>query len=261
MIKENIRELYRFRELLWVWTFREIRARYKQSILGGTWAILQPFSLMLIFTVVFSYLAEIPSDGIPYPVFSYSALLPWTFFATSVSFSVNSLIGNMNLVTKIYFPREVLPFASIGAAFLDYLIASSIFMLLMLYYQVPVHPTLLYLPLLLLVQITLTAGVSLLVASIVVFFRDLRFVVPLGLQLWMYATPIVYPLSLVPERFQSIYMLNPMASLIDGYRRITLLGQAPQWEYLVIGMLITITLLCVAYIFFKKAESVFADII
>jgi lipopolysaccharide transport system permease protein len=261
MIIENIRELYKTRELLWVWTLREIRARYKQSILGGIWAILQPLSLMLIFTAVFSYLAEIPSDGIPYPVFSYSALLPWTFFATSVSFGVNSLIGNMNLVTKIYFPREVLPFASIGASFLDYLIASSIFLVLLLYYQVPFQSTLLYLPMLLIIQIILTAGISLLVASTVVFFRDMRFIVPLGLQLWMYMTPIVYPLSLVPERFRLIYMLNPMASLIDGYRRITLLGQAPQWDYLVLGAGLSIALLWVSYFFFKKAESVFADII
>ncbi len=258
---ETLKELYRYRELLWVWTVREIRIRYKQSLLGGAWAILQPLSLMLIFTAVFGYFVRVPSDGVPYPVFSYGALLPWTFFATSINFAVVSLINNMNLVTKIYFPREILPMASIGAALLDYVVAFALFLILMVVFQVPFHWTLLLLPLLLIIQIMLTIGVSLLGAAVTVSYRDLRFVVPLAMQVWMYLTPVVYPFSLVPERFRLIYMLNPMASLIDGYRQIALLGQVPRWEFTGIGAVMALALCSVGYLYFKRAEASFADII
>jgi lipopolysaccharide transport system permease protein len=261
MLLYHFRNLVHSRELLWVWTKREILVRYKQSILGSLWAVLQPLSTMLIFTVIFGYFVKVPSDGIPYPIFFYTAILPWTLFANSITFSVPSLINNMNLVTKVYFPREILPLANIGAALLDYLIASILFFALLLIYHIPFYRTLIYLPLLLTVQIILSIGIALLSASVVVFFRDIRFVVPLILQLWMYMTPIIYPLSQVPERFRNLYMLNPMASVIDGYRRITLLGQPPQWDYIVYSTIISIGLFISTFLYFKGAEDRFADVI
>ena len=213
---QALRTLYQYRGLLWMWTFREVKVRYKQSLLGGAWAVLQPLSLMLIFTAIFGYFVKVPTDGVPYPIFSYSALLPWTFLATSISFAVPSMLNNMNLVTKIYFPREILPMASIGAAFLDYAIAFVLFVILMLAYQIPLRATLLLLPLLLVIQIILTLGISLIASAVIVFYRDVRFVVPLALQLWMYLSPVIYPVSSVPENWQALYMLNPMATLIDS---------------------------------------------
>lgn len=257
----DLTKLYQYRELLWMWTIRDIRVRYKQSLLGIVWAILQPLSLMAVFTVVFSYLARVPTDGVPYPVFSYSALLPWTFFAASVGVGVPSVVANMQLVTKIYLPREIFPIASICASFVDFLVASSIFLVLMLFYQIPLHVTVLYVPLLLGVQVLLTLGVTLLAAAANVFYRDVRFIIPLGLQLWMYASPIIYPISMVPERLQPLYMLNPMASLIHSYRRSILLGQPPVWSNLLVCTVIAVLLAIAGYTSFKRVEGLFADII
>jgi lipopolysaccharide transport system permease protein len=260
MFIQNIQELYKFRNLLWVWSLREIRVRYKQSILGGIWAILQPLSSMLIFTFIFGVIVKVPTDGIPYPVFFYSALLPWTFFSSAISFAIPSLISNFNLVTKIYFPREILPIGSILAAFIDFIIASILYFILLFVYEVPIRVTILWLPVLIVLQILLTFGVSFLGASLIVSYRDIRFIIPLGLQLWMYLTPVVYPLSIVPDRFRFVYMLNPMAGIIDSYRRI-LLGMAPQREYLMIETVIIMILFALGYSFFKKKEASFADII
>lgn len=261
MFTENIQELIKFRGLLWVWSLREIRIRYKQSILGGIWAILQPLSYMVIFTVIFGFLVKVPTEGIPYPVFFYSALLPWTFFTSSISFAVPSLVNNFNLVTKIYFPREILPLGAIAAAFIDFIIASFMYLALLIIYQVPIRITILWLPVILLLQILLTLGVSLLGAALIVSYRDIRFIVPLGLQLWMYLTPVVYPLSTIPEQYRFFYMLNPMAWIIDSYRRIILLGQMPQWEYLALEVVIIVTLFVFGYFYFKRKEDAFADII
>jgi lipopolysaccharide transport system permease protein len=260
MLAQNIKELYRFRSLLWVWSLREIRIRYKQSVLGGIWAILQPFSSMLIFTVIFGVIVNVPTDGIPAPVFFYSALLPWTFFSSSISFAIPSLINNFNLVTKIYFPREILPIGSIIAAFIDFMIAFILYFILLVIYQVPIRITILWLPILIVLQILLTFGISFLGAALIVSYRDIRFVIPLGLQLWMYVTPVVYPLSIVPDRFRFLYMLNPMAGIIDSYRRI-LLGMMPQWSFMLFETVIIIFLFLAGYIYFKRKEAFFADII
>jgi lipopolysaccharide transport system permease protein len=258
---QHIAELIQFRELLWTWTAREVKIRYKQSIVGGAWALFQPLSLMLVFTIIFGYIVEVPSDGIPYPVFSYCALLPWVLFASSIGGAVPSLVGNMNLVTKIYFPREILPLAVIGAALLDYAIALALFFVLLLFYGLPLLPTLLYLPLLLVIQLVFTVGIALFAAATTVSYRDVRFVVPLLLQLWFYLTPIIYPLSAVPESLQPLYLLNPMAILIESYRRVALLGQSPQWLYLLIAFLLASTVAVAGYAYFKRAEVTFADII
>jgi lipopolysaccharide transport system permease protein len=257
----NLKALYQYRELLWMWILREIRVRYKQSLLGAAWAILQPLSMMTVFTLVFSFLARVPTDGIPYPIFSYAAVLPWTFFATSVSFGVPSLVNNLNLVTKTYFPREILPFGAVGASFFDFLVASTIFLFMLLFYRVPLTWAAVWLPLILTLQILLTFGVTLLGSAIIVLYRDVRFVVPLGLQIWLYATPVIYPVSLVPQGFQPFYMLNPMAGIIDAYRRVILHGQPPTWSYLGLSAAAALALFIIGYLVFKRLEVSFADII
>ncbi len=257
----HLRRLYRYRDLLVAWTLREIRVRYKQSVIGGLWAILQPLVLMIVFTLVFSRLARLPSDGVPYPVFSYSALLFWTFFATSLSFAVPSLVNNMNLVTKISFPREILPTASVAAALFDLCVASLIFAGLMLYYRIELSAAILWLPLLLLVQLLLTLGLVYFLSAVNVFFRDVRFLLPLLTQVWMYASPVIYPTSLIPPRFRLLYMLNPMAGLIDSYRRVILQGLPPVPAYAGLSAAVALLLFAGGYAFFKRYESAFADMI
>ncbi|WP_420632190.1 ABC transporter permease [Candidatus Leptofilum sp.] len=259
----HVQNLFQFRELIGMWAFREIRVRYKQSLLGATWAVLQPLALMLMFTFVFSQIARIPTDQ-PYPIFSYTALLPWTLFATSISFGVNSLINNMNLVTKTYFPREVLPLGVIGAALFDFLIASSIFVLLMIYYQVPITIHFLWIPVFLVIQIFLMLGIILIGSALTVFYRDVRFVVPLGLQLWMYATPIIYPITLVEEnmpQYRTLYALNPMVGIVESYRDVILEGVPPNYSDLGIAAAVSVILFIVAYIIFKRLEVLFNDLI
>jgi lipopolysaccharide transport system permease protein len=254
-------DLAKARELLFTWTLRDFKVRYSQSILGAAWAILQPFALMIIFSVVFSVFIKVPTDGIPYPIFAYTALLPWTLFANSLTFSIPSLVSNMSLVSKIYFPREILPLSSIMVCFVDFVIASSIFVLMWLFYQIPIGPTILLAPLALIIQVILTFGISLLASAINVFYRDVRFVVPLALQIWMYMSPIIYPVNLVPEKFRPFYFLNPMAAVVDTYRRTLLFNQMPDWPYLGLAALLSALLAIVAYRYFKRAEREFADLI
>jgi lipopolysaccharide transport system permease protein len=256
-----VMELLEARELLFTWTRRDFKVRYSQSVLGAAWAILQPLSLMVIFSVIFSVFMKVPTDGIPYPVFAYTALLPWTLFANSLSFAIPSLVNNMNLVSKIHFPREVLPLSAIMVSFIDFLIASSIFVLMLLFYRVPVGPAILLVPLVLLIQIILMFGVSLVASAVMVFYRDVRFVVPLTLQIWMYLSPVIYPVTLVPERLRPFYFLNPMAVLIDSYRRLILFNQTPDWLYLALAALVSVSVAVVAYRYFKRAEREFADLI
>ena len=253
--------LYQYRDLLWLWTTREVRVRYKQSVLGIAWAVLQPLALTLVFTFVFSVLVQVDTGDIPYPIFAYAALVPWTFLATSLSFGVPSLVNNLNLVTRIFFPREVLPLASIGAALLDFSIALLIFAVMLVIYRVSPSLQTLWLIPLLTTQIVLTIGATLLGSAVIVFFRDIRFVIPLLVQVWMYATTVIYPVDLVQERLQPYYFLNPMAGIIDGYRRALLMGEAPRLQALLFAALISLLLFLVGYLFFKRVEPLFADLI
>ena len=257
----NAQEVIKYRELLWSWVVRDIKVRYKQSVLGIAWAILQPLSATFLFAVVFSYFVPIDTAGIPYPIFYYSAMLPWTFLSSSVSLGVPVLVNNMNLVTKIYFPREILPIAAVAASFVDFLVASVVFIGMMIFYQVSVGWSILLVPLVMAIQVLLTLGIVLAASAMMIRYRDIRFVVPLGLQLWLYATPIIYPLSLVPERFRTVYMLNPMAGIIDAYRTTILKAEFPQVEYLLLACAVSVTLFFIAYWYFKRAEMEFADII
>lgn len=257
----NLKLLYDHRELLWTWALRDIQVRYKQSFLGAAWAILQPLSMMVVFSLIFVYIVKVPTDGRPYPIFSYTALLPWTFFTTAITFAVPSLVNNMTLVTKVYFPREIFPIAAVGASFIDFLIASLVFVGMMLVYRIPLSVTFLILPLLVVIQILLTLGVVLFASALNVYYRDVRFVVPLGMQLWMYATPIIYPVSLVPERFRALYLLNPMAGLIEAYRAVALRGVWPDWSYVGAAAGVSVILFVLGYLYFKRVEWQFADII
>ncbi len=256
------RELWKHRELLWLITQREIKVRYKQSILGALWAILQPFSLMMVFTVFFSWFARMQSDGIPYPLFSYAALLPWTFFATSLSFAIPSLIANSHIITKIYFPREIVPLASVLAAFLDFLIASAVFVGMLAFYRVAPSWNVLYVFPIVAIQIIFTTGICLLLSAFTVLFRDVRHMLPLLIQIWMFVTPILYPASVVPVRWRIWYFtLNPMAVIIDSYRRSVVQGLPPPLRYLTLAGVVSCLLLWIGYRYFKHLEREFADIV
>lgn len=258
----HARELWRHRELLWLVTQREIKVRYKQSALGVVWAVLQPLSLMVVFTVFFSWFARIASDGIPYPLFSYAALLPWTFFSTSLTFAIPSLIANSHIITKIYFPREIIPLASVLAAFLDFVIASAVFVVLLAFYRVPPTWNLFYVLPIVAIQIAFTAGVCLLLSAFTVLYRDVRHTLPLVIQIWMFVTPILYPASVVPQRWQAWYFsLNPMAAIIDGYRRAVVQGVKPQLSYLLLAAAVSGLLAWMGYKYFKSLEKEFADIV
>lgn len=257
----DLSKLVQYRDLLYTLSVHRIKVRYKQSVLGIAWALLQPLSLMLIYTLVFSYIARMPSDGAPYAVFAYAAILPWTYFSTALANATNGLVSHSHLVTKVYFPREILPFTYIIAALFDLLIAATVFAGLLIYYHVPLTVNAIYcVPIILIITVFVT-GMALFLSATQVRFRDIGVAMPLLLQLWMFATPVIYPLSAVPERLRSIYLMNPMAVLIDNFRQVTLHGAAPDFEMLGTSLLISIALLCVSYIYFKRVEATVADVI
>jgi len=257
----DLRTLYQYRDLMLSWTQRTLKVRYKQSLLGIAWAILQPLSVMLLFTLVFSVFIRVPTNGIPYPVFSYCALLPWTFFANSLTQAIPSLERNMNLVTKVYFPREIIPIATILASLVDFGVASVVFAGLMVFYDVPASWTLLLVPAVLAIQVLLTLGVGLFGSAVNVYYRDVRFIVPLALQLWLYASPIIYPPTLVPEWLQQFYWLNPMAGIVESYRALILRAEWPQPLPLVLAAAFSMLAFIAGYTYFKRAEMTFADVI
>lgn len=258
----GLKELYNFRELLWIWTLREVTVRYKQSFFGVAWAILQPLALMAAFTIVATFLRGlIETGGVAYPIFYYSALLPWTFFSNSINQGTPSMINNLNLVVKTYFPREILPIAKVGVSFFDFLIASVVFVIMFIIYDVPLTAKVLWLPILLAIQITLTLGISLLSSAVTVLFRDVRFLIPLALQIMLFITPIIYPVSMVQESIRPYYLLlNPMAVIIDGYRQVLLYGESPG-AYLPIAAATSLIIFAAGYFIFKRLETSFADII
>ncbi|MEZ4618582.1 MAG: ABC transporter permease [Caldilineaceae bacterium] len=254
-------ELLQAKDLLWEWTARNIRARYQQSALGWLWAILQPAAQAAIFTVVFTMIVKIQTGEIPYVLFAYIAIVPWTLTAAALPDMANALVDNMALVTKIYFPREVLPVAALLARLLDFGVAAILIVLLLLFYQVPLAlSSWLYLPAILALQVLLLLGLGLISAALNVFFRDVRSLLVLGLQLWFYASPIIYPVTMVPAWLRPFYFLNPMAGIIAAYRDILLAGTTPG-AYLLPSALISIGLFGFGYWFFKRVEFEFADIV
>lgn len=260
-MKNWMLEIWKFRELLWVFTVKEIKIRYKQTILGIAWALLQPAALTLIFTVIFSVFLKVQTGTTPYLIFAYSALLPWTFFATAVSFGALSVVNNGGLVTKIYFPKEVLPLSAIGAAFFDFLMASLIFILMIFFYKTQINLNVLYLLAIIPAILLFTSGVTLFLSTVNVLFRDVRFVVPLLLQVWLYLTPVIYSFDTVPGKYQRLVALNPLVGLVQGFRDVTILGKSPNVILLVFSVLASIVVFIFGYWFFKKKEKIFADVI
>lgn len=260
-MRAYLRELWYFRELFWAMCAKEIKIRYKQTLLGAVWAILQPVSLALIFSVVFGIFLKVESSGIPYIIFAYSALLPWTFFTTAVSFGALSVVNNGGLVTKIYFPREILPLASVGAAFFDFLMASGIFAVMILIYKLPLTSNFFYLLVFIPSMILLTIGISLILSTLNVLFRDIRFVVPLVLQIWLYLSPVIYSLDQVPDRFRVLILLNPMTPLVQGFRDVTVFGKPPELSQLILSLSVSLVIFVLGYLFFKSREKFFADVI
>lgn len=253
--------LFRSRDLLWSWTLRTIRARYQQSVLGGLWMLIQPAATVAIFTVIFTHFVPVNTGGIPYAVFSYVAIIPWALLSSSLTDMTGSIVQNMSLVTKIYFPRETLPLAAMLARLLDFAIAAVLLVVLMLIYQIPVFPSgWLYLPLILLVQIGLVVGLGLLLAALNVFYRDVQSFLTLGIQLWFYASPIIYPVELVPLQWRTLYYLNPMVGILESYRAV-LLYQTLPGDALSVAALESLGLLILGYWFFKRVEFIFADIV
>lgn len=257
----NISQLIQAKDLLWSWVLRIIRARYQQSVLGWLWAIIQPAATVVVFTVIFTYFVPIDTGEIPYPIFSYVAVIPWTFLAASLSDMTTSIVGNMNLVTKIYFPREALTVAALLSRLMDLGISVALLVILILIYQVPIFPLgWLFLPLILLIQIALILGCGLLAAAMNVFYRDVGSILPLGIQLWFYASPIIYPVTMVPEQLRPFYFLNPMAGILEAYRAV-LLYQTMPGNYLLYSGVISLVVFLIGYWFFKRVEYLFADII
>jgi lipopolysaccharide transport system permease protein len=230
-------------------------------VLGVAWAVLQPLSLMLIYTLIFSYIARMPSDGIPYAVFAYAALLPWTYFSTALVNSTNGLVSHADLVTKVYFPREILPLTYVIAALFDFLVASIVFAGLLIYYNVQLTWMALYSFPIILVLTCFATAMALLFSATQVRFRDIGVAMPLLMQLWMFASPVVYPLSAVPAWLRPFYMLNPMAGIIESFRRVMLQGQPPDFWSLGVALVASLVLLSVSYVYFKRVEATIADVI
>ncbi len=259
-IREELGDLLHYRDLLYFLVRREITVRYKQTLLGAAWAVLQPFMTMVVFSVFLGRLAGLPSDNIPYPVFAYLGLLPWTYFSGSVSRASASLVGNASLLGKVYFPRVLIPLSSTLAALVDFCIAATVLVGLMLWYGLwPSASALFYIPLTALTAV-LALGVGMWLASINVQFRDVQQATPFLLQIWMFATPIVYPGSLVPERYRFIYDLNPMSGIITAYRAAAL-GEPIHWQSVGIAALVALAFLLTGWWQFRRMDRHFADIV
>jgi lipopolysaccharide transport system permease protein len=256
----DFRELWHYRDLLYFLTWREISIRYKQTALGFAWAILQPLLTMVVFTVFLGRLAKVPSDGVPYPVFSYLGLLPWTYFANAVTRSGSSLVSNANLLSKVYFPRLLIPLSGTLSALVDLVVAFAILLVLMLLYSVPITVSLLLvIPLTIMTSIA-AIGVGMWFSALNVQYRDVQHAVPFLIQLWMFATPVVYPSSVVPHRWRLLFAINPMAGIIEAYRAAAL-GRQVDWPTLGVSLLVVVAILAIGAWQFRRMERRFADIV
>jgi lipopolysaccharide transport system permease protein len=256
----NLKDLWAYRELLYFLTWREIKVRYKQTILGFAWALIQPLFMMIVFTLFFGTLAKVPSEGIPYPLFNYAALLPWTLFAEGINRSSNSLVGSVNLVQKVYFPRLIMPFSGILSPIVDFAIAFIILIGMMFYFGYAPTIYILWLPAFIVLALMAALGVGLWLSAVNVKYRDVRYVIPFLIQLWLFASPVVYSSNLLPERFQIIYGINPMAGVIEGFRW-ALLGTEPPSALIGVSVGIVVVILISGAYYFRRSEKTFADVI
>lgn len=256
----NFKQVWSYRELLYFLMWRDVKVRYKQTVLGAAWAIIQPLFTMLIFTLFFGRLAGVPSDNVPYPVFVYAGLLIWTFFSNALTNSGNSLVGNQNLLTKVYFPRIIIPGATVGAGLVDLAISFLVLIGLMIYYDVGLTWGILLVPVIIIFTTILALGVGMWTSALNVKYRDIRFALPFAIQLWMFLSPIIYPSTFVPAKWRWLLTLNPLTGLIDGFRA-ALFAQRINWSTLAISIAITLAILVYAAYVFRRMERSFADIV
>ena len=257
----NLSELKQYRDLLYFLVARNIKVKYKQTVLGGLWAVIQPFFMMIVFTLFFGKLAKIPSDGIPYPIFNYSAMVAWTYFAQAINQSGNSIVGESNLISKVYFPRIIIPFAFVLSGLMDFFIAFFVLILMMLYFHI--YPTFMVLsvPFLIILMIMASSGAGMVLAALNAKYRDIRYTIPFLVQFWMFATPIVYPSSMIPEKYRLIYALNPMTGVIEGFRSVLLNTVPFPSDMIIISFLVSLVLFILGLFYFKQVERFFADVI
>ena len=260
-LRADLTKLAQYRDLLSTLSIHRIKVRYKQSVLGIFWALLQPLSMMLIFTFIFSFIARMPSEGAPYAIFAYTALLPWNYFSSALSNATNSLVSHSQFVTKVYFPREILPLTYVVAALFDFAVAATLLAALMIYYHVRPTANALYAVPIIFILSCFALAMSFLCSATQVRIRDIGVAIPLLLQLWLFATPVIYPLSAVPQRLKPFYVLNPMVGIIENFREVILRGGAPDFRTLVTSAVISMVLLVVSYLYFKRVEATMADII
>jgi len=259
-VQLNLGELWRYRELLYFLTLRDIKVRYKQTLMGVAWVIIQPLLTMLLFTLVFNRFVKLDAGSLPYPLFALSGLLLWLFFANGVTNSTHSLVSNANLITKVYFPRMFIPAASIGAGLVDLAVAFLLLIPVAIYYGVRLHASVLLLPLFVLLMAILALGVGFLAAASTVKYRDLRHALPFIIQLWMFASPVIYPVSIVPRRWQWVVTINPVAGILEGFRA-ALTGQQLNWSHVALSAAISVTLLLASIYGFRRFEDTFADVV
>lgn len=257
----KLAELWAYRELLYFLIWRDIKVRYKQTALGATWAIIQPFATMVVFSLFFGKLAKMPSDGIPYPIFSYAALVPWTFFAAGLTQSSNSLVGSSNLITKVYFPRLVIPLATVLSGVVDFMLALVVLLGMMLCYHIVPGRNLFWLPLFLLLALVTSLGVGLWLSSLNVKYRDVRYIVPFLTQFWLFATPIAYPSSLLSQPWRTLYGLNPMVGVVDGFRWALLGTKSFPGPIVLVSSVVALLILVTGAFYFRRMEKTFADIV
>ena len=257
----DFKELRAYRDLFYFLVLRDIKVRYKQTVLGGLWAIIQPFFMMVVFTLFFGNLAKVPSEGVPYPIFNYTAMVAWTYFANATTFSGNSLVQNTALISKVYFPRMMVPLAPVLAFLLDFAIAFVILIGMMLYYGI--YPTVmtLFLPLLVILMMLTASGVGMLLAALNANYRDIRYTLQFLVQFWMFASPVVYPVSMLPEKYHLIYAINPMAGVIEGFRSALLGTTAFPTQMLLVSSLTSIIIFIIGALYFRQTERYFADVI
>ena len=250
-----------YAELFMNLTRREIKGRYSQSLFGAGWAIAQPLATMAVFTLVFARLGQMPSGGAPYPLFAYAARVPRFFFSNSVMSGTMSLVTYRNIVTKTYFPREIVPLAQVGSRLVDITAASGLYVLLMVYYQLGVTRWAVLVPVFLLLLVLFTVGVTLATSAINVFYRDVNPVVQIGLQLWLYLTPVAYPLAAVPERYRWFFLLNPLTGVVEGLRAVLVFGREPEWGVVAVSTALILAIFVGAITLFKSTDKYFADVI
>ena len=257
----RLHELWEYRELFFFLTWRDIKVRYKQTLLGASWAIIQPFFTMLVFSLFFGRLAKVPSDDIPYPLFAYAALVPWTFFANALTQSSNSLVSSANLIRKVYFPRLALPVSTVLAGVVDFVLAFSVLLLMMMFYGTAPTWNVVFLPFLLLLAFATSLGVGLWLSAMNVRYRDVRYAVPFLTQFWMFATPIAYPSSMLDEPWRTVYGINPMVGVVEGFRWALVGADTAPGPIIAVSTLVATGILVSGAFYFRRMEKTFADVV